>query len=360
MSALQGPDGAPMRIGVLRALQLGDLLCAVPALRALRHAHPEAWIVLIGLPWANAFAQRFNRLIDAFVAFPGYPGLPERPADPAAYPRFVAQARAMRFDAVLQLHGSGEISNAIAFDLGARSTAGFHSPTAASPDPARFRPWPTSGSEVERCLALTDFLGMPRRGDALEFPLSDGEHADAQALCDAHGLRAGAFVCVHPGARLASRRWPVERFAALARYLDSAGQRVVVTGTRDEQALCARLAAEAGAIDFCDRTPLGVLAALVSRARLVVCNDTGISHIAAALRTPSVVVSCGADPARFAPADRARHRVLACMTACRPCMHANCPTAHECATGLELSAVMRAVSCLLDGRADASSRALAA
>ena len=72
---------APRRIAVFRALQLGDLLCSVPALRALRTALPDAHMTLIGLPWAHAFAARYADLIDAFEAFPGARGFPEQPED---------------------------------------------------------------------------------------------------------------------------------------------------------------------------------------------------------------------------------------------------------------------------------------
>src|SRR5688572_16862307 len=88
----------PRRIVVLRALQLGDLLCAVPAFRALRAALPDSEIVLIGLPWARSFVERYPHYLDGFREFPGFPGLPERPPQLERIAGFLAEIRAERFD----------------------------------------------------------------------------------------------------------------------------------------------------------------------------------------------------------------------------------------------------------------------
>ena len=294
-----------MRIAVFRALQLGDMLCAVPTLRALRAAYPDAEVTLVGLPWAHAFCERFAHLVDAFVEFPGFPGLPEQPARLGEFPRFVSTAQSAEFDLAVQLHGSGEITNPLVLALAARETAGFHPPGGWCPDSERFLPWPATGSEVRRLLALADHLGWPRRGDALEFPL---EPEDFERL----PLPNGDYVCIHPGARLEVRRWPADEFASVADALAGRGLEVVLTGSEAEADLVAAVedAMRAPATNVVGRTTLGGLAALVSRARLVVCNDTGISHVAAAVRAPSVVVVTTSDPDRWAPLDRELHRVV--------------------------------------------------
>ena len=339
-AARPAPFTAPRRVAVFRALQLGDMLCAVPALRALRRALPDSRITLIGLPWAAAFASRFAHLVDDFLAFPGFPGLPETAPDLAALPDFLAAVHAARFDAVIQLHGRGDVTNPLAAAFKAPVHAGFVARGAWCADPARHAAWPETGHEIVRLLSLIDFLGIARAGTALEFPLSAEERERAMRVRTAHGLASAAYVCVHPGARLASRRWPPERFAGVARRVAALGFRVVVTGSAAEATLAARVAhGIPGAVNLAGRTSLGELGGIVAGARLVVCNDTGVSHVAAALRTPSVVVSCGADPWRFAPLDRSCHDVLHERMACRPCQHDHCPIGHPCALAIDVERV---------------------
>jgi len=332
------------RIAIFRALALGDLLCATPAWRALRHAWPNAEFTLVGLPWARELVRRMS-LIDRFIEFPGYPGLPERAFDAAGLPRFLARMRAERFDLLLQMHGSGSISNPLMAACDARHTAGFVAPGGWCAEPALHAPWPSQGHEIERMLTLTDYLHLPRRGCDMEFPLGDEDRAALEAAWP--GRRSvRSYVCVHAGAQLPSRRWATERFATVARELHAAGHTVVLTGTPGERALVESLKARMGApvVDLCGRTTLGSLGALIEGARLLLCNDTGVSHVAAALGTRSVVVSSGADVTRWSPLDHVRHQVVWHDTPCRPCTYRECPWSHACADGVSEHRVMRAVA----------------
>ena len=333
------------RVVVFRALMLGDLLCATPALRALRQGLPGARLSLVGLPWARALAARLD-MVDEFIPFPGWPGLTEVPApDLRVLSVFLAQLQSRGFDLAVQLHGSGSVVNPLVAAFGARQLAGFADAQAWVPpgEEERFAPWPAQGTEVERLLGLTDHLGLPRRGQQLDFPLQPRDREAARALLAP--LRGQPYAVVHAGAQLPSRRWGDERFAAVADALAAEGLAVVLTGTAVEAGLTARVAQamHAPALDLAGRTDLWTLGAVVDDAALVLCNDTGLSHVAAALRTPSVVVSSGGDAARWAPADRARHRVLWQGLPCRPCANLQCPIGHPCATGVAVDAVRVAV-----------------
>lgn len=325
------------RIAVFRALMLGDMLCAVPALRALRGAFPNARITWLGLEPTRPMLARLPHLVDDFLALPGFPGLPEVPCERDALPAFFAAAKRRRFDLALQMHGSGAIVNPLVAALGARHTAGFFDAIAPLPraDRALYAPWPERGHEIARLLALIDHLGLERAGVELEFPLDPADRAARVALDLPRDSRP--YVCLHAGAQLASRRWPVDRFAAVADALAAQGRTVVLTGAASEAALVRALedAMTRPAVNVAGRTTLGALGALLEGAEALVCNDTGVSHIAAALGCPSVVVSCGADVARWAPIDRDRHCVLWQTMPCRPCAHASCPVGHGCALAVE-------------------------
>jgi len=193
------------------------------------------------------------------------------------------------------------------------------------------------------------FLGMGTRGEELDLPVRADEQRRFRELAAVHRLQRHRYVCLHPGAHLPSRRWPEERFAQVGDWLAEQGFAVVITGKDDERATIAKLrsAMRAPVVDLVGATNLGMLAALIADARLLVSNDTLTSQIAAATRTPSVVVFAGSDPERWAPLDHERHQVVHHPVICRPCVHVECPFAHPCAAAVTAEHVVQRARSLL-------------
>ncbi len=301
------------RVVVVRALRgLGDFLCVVPALRSLRLAAPQAHITLVGLSSSRPLVSRFSPYIDELLPFPGFPGIPEEVVEVARLPQFFVEAQARQFDLAIQMHGNGALMNPFTVMLGAKGNAGYHAPGAYCPDPSGYLTLNESDHEVRRWLRLLAHLGVPGRGEDLEFPLEPADWDGLATVPEASALATLRYVAVHPGASEAARRWSPENFAAVADHFARDGYRVVLTGTADEADVAADVAKRMryGAINVAGRTNLGMLAALLSKASLLVSNDTGVSHLAAALRVPSVIVFMASDPRRWAPLDRQLHRVV--------------------------------------------------
>lgn len=341
------------KVAVFRALNLGDMLCAVPALRALRQAIPQTHICLVGLPAARPVLERFPECVDEFIEFPGHPAFPERAVQYQSLPAFYRDMRAQRFDLVLQLHGSGQASNTIVQAMEPDVWAGF----VVHPDdaePGRLMPWPDTLPEIHRYLALMNYVGVDAVDDTMTFPVNDVDRDEANALIRHYGLDADRLVVVHPGARLASRRWLPERYRQVVSALLDKGWQPVITGSDAEAGLGQQLADRCGpgCVNLCGKTSLGSLAALLQQARLLICNDTGVSHVAAGVRTRSVVIACGSDVARWRPLDQGLHTVVHASLECRPCAFDVCPIGHQCARQITVDTILTHVYWQLDkGRA---------
>ena len=347
------------RIVVFRALQLGDLLVAIPAFRALRHRFPHAEITLLGLPWAASFVQRFACYIDRFVEFVGYPGIVEVPVSARRTERFLTEQRAYRYDVALQMHGSGQTSNPFVLALGASVTVGYYEETLGG---LTFgAPYPHDQHEIERNLTLVALLAHGTRtgeetmdanknvlhrdvvtqglygNTTLEFPLFAGDYAEAEALLRSfrHGNRP--LIGLHPGARPPARRWPAAYFAnvadTLARRLDA---QILLTGGPDEAETVQTVidAMHTSALSLVGKTSLGGLAAVMGKLDLFISNDTGPSHVACAVDCPSITLFGPADVQRWAPLDRQKHSIARHPVACSPCGYWECPIDHRCLHGL--------------------------
>lgn len=299
----------PQKIAVFRALQLGDMLCSIPAIRALRQAYPDAEITLLGLPWAGTFVQRFYRYFDRFIHFPGYPGLPEQEYDESAFRHFLEEMQAEAFDLLLQMQGNGTIVNQLLSTFNAASLAGFHNKESHMDSPL-FMEYPEYKHEIERHCALMRHLGIPATNEELEFPLLPQDYNELAQM--ALPLRTGRYVCIHPGSRGAWRQWPPQYFAILADHCAEKGLDLVITGIAAEKDITREVikCLHHPAIDLTGRTSLGALGALLKDAFMLVANCTGVSHVAAALHTPSVIISMDGEPYRWASLNKSLHKTI--------------------------------------------------
>lgn len=285
---------AAPRLTVLRALGLGDLLTAVPALRALARAYPEHRRLLLAPRWLQPLLPLLGEegggpCLDGLVEVDGLG------ADPAALPR--------RPEVAVDLHGRGPQSHRLLLGSRPRRLLGFRHPEV--PESAGMPAWEPDEHETGRWCRLLRECGLaadPGELDLLPPPLDD-----------LPGWAIGATL-LHPGAASAARRWPPERWAAVARAELEAGREVLVTGSRRELGLARAIAATAG-LDprrqLAGRTDLRCLTALVAAAGTVVCGDTGVAHLATALGTPSVLLFGPTSPRHWGPPPgRGIHRVL--------------------------------------------------
>ncbi|MDT0424273.1 MULTISPECIES: glycosyltransferase family 9 protein [Streptomyces] len=278
------PSSPPPTTLVLRALGLGDLLAGVPALRALRRARPDHRLVLAAPPALREAAHASGAVDELFPAEAPGRGVPDLRHWPGPAPALA-----------VDLHGTGPESHRA---LAALSPARLLSYSGPRP-PAS----PPRGDDHERVLwcRLLTAHGIP------------ADPADLLLTPPTARSPAPGAVVVHPGANAPAREWPAERYAEVIRALRADGRRVVITGGPDEKDLVARLGRAAGIPDddlFPGTLSFGTLAALLSRAALLLSSDTGPAHLAVACATPSVTLFGPVPPWRWGPPEEPRHAAL--------------------------------------------------
>ena len=361
------PGGFPLRDPDIRRVALvrlrvglGDLLCSAPALRELAAFRPDVEVTLITWPEMAGVVERLGNVAE-LLPFPGVDGIPERVPDPATWPAaweaFTAAAHAREFDLALQAYGNNPAANRVAASLGARRVGGF-APAGWQPqrDPELHLPYPDTEHEVRRHLLLLERLGMPLTAgsERMELPVTAAEEQAHAARLAGLSLEPDRYAVLHPGASASTRMWPLEAYAEVAARLARAGLTVVVTGSAGERPLVEALVAQARTrvpaavpvLDLCDRTDLAGLALLLRDAAVLVGNDTGTAHLAAAVGARAVTVFQPGDPRRWAH-QGPRSRALVPDVPCAPCPHLECPIDFRCSRSTTPDHVVAAVGDLL-------------
>lgn len=319
---------------------VGDMVMAQCLFSALKQIRPQAAIDVIAPAWAAPLLARMpevRRRIEVATK-PGRLGLVERW-------RFGRAIRG-RYDTAYVLPGSWK-SALIPFLAGIRTRIGHR--------------------REMRYGLLTDIVPLPQelkrrtaeayfslaRGGAFRFPRLSVDTENQAALLQRHGLVQKKFVALMPGAEFGpAKRWPGRHYAGFARAMMEKGFSVALLGSKSDAPVTAEIAALApGSIDLAGHTRLEDAIDLIAAARLAVSNDSGLMHVAAAVRTPIVAVYGSTSPRNTPPLSNDRELVWLGL-ACSPCHSKICPLGHlNCLNTLDVPLVTAAADRLLESQA---------
>ena len=280
----------------------GETLFVTPLLRALRWQRPEAFIATLGWPQCRDVLlanPHINELMD-YDERGVHRGL-------VGKWRVVRDLRARRFDSAFIVRKSLSRSLLLAA-AGIRTRVGFANPKSGWLLTHRVPSPKVPTHKALSYLPLLEIVGLTVESGPYpyEYVVRDEERRAAREMLRASGAAGDGtpVILLHPGANWPHKRWAPERFAALGERLAATQQvQIVVTGGPDDAELVASIAQRMrqSAMTLAGRTTLRQLAAVLEQAQLVVSNDTGVLHIAAALRRPVVALYGPTSPTLTGP-----------------------------------------------------------
>jgi lipopolysaccharide heptosyltransferase II len=327
--------GRAERVLAVRLDNAGDVLMTTPALRALAQSRPGRRVTLLTSP-AGAEAARLVPEVGEVIVYEA-PWLKATPPRDSAQPdlEMTERLRRERFDAavIFTVYSQNPLPSALLCYLAGIPLRLAH----CRENPYQLlTDWihetePEDGvrHEVERQLDLVAHVGCTTADRRLSLAIPAEACVRASALLDRSGVdRTRPWAVLHPGATAPSRRYPSEQFAEVARGLRDAGWQLVLTGKPEEEPDAAevRRAAE-DAVSLVGRLDFAALAAVISMAPILVSNNTGPVHIAAAVGTPVVDLYALTNPQHTPWA--VPNRVLFHAVPCAPCYRSVCPEGHH-------------------------------
>ncbi len=285
---------------------LGDVVLAQPALRAICKHYPDADISVFGRAWLQELLPFLNL---------GH--------DKLQYQNLLPQG----VDAVFLFPNSFR-SAWQALKSKARQRVGFRKDGRSLLLTHGYKPRVDLMTQHHRhyYLDLLQQHGIPTPFDSVALQAPHDAAQQAAALLEAHDIRVDKMICVAPGAQFgAAKRYPAEAYAVVLQHLSQQGWDIVVLGTeaeRDIAAQCLKLA-QGKVWNAAGETSLTQALQLVSVAKLMLCNDSGLMHVAAGLGVPTVAMFGATNPARTSPSGK-RVSVLYQPAKCSPCLQREC------------------------------------
>lgn len=344
-------NGDDQRILIIKPSSLGDVVHALPTLQALRARFPRAHIAwLVKQQWAGLL-ERAEGLDQVWPLKPGVTGwLSEVP-----------RLRAAGFGLAVDLQGLFR-SGAMAWLAGCPARIGFAAGREGSPAFYTHRVSMTSSylHAVDRYLQVAAALGASIEPTP-EFrlrPLPE-DRREVADLLSCHGLQPGEpWMALSVSARWVTKRWPPEFFAATADRIqqERLAAVVLIGGPADRPMVeSVKQLMQTKPADLTGLTGLSLLPALLESAALLLANDSGPLHVAAAIGTPVVTVYGPTSPVLNGPYGNG-HRVLTSEVPCRPCFSRTCRSdiRLQCLKSIAPDQVVEAVRRLLQAKLHAA------
>src|SRR5438067_7358157 len=336
------------RVLVVRLRSIGDTVLATPSLDALRRFLPDAQIDIRLESWVAPVLEGFDAMDNIITVERG---------STASRARVARRLRAARYDVAYNLHG-GTTATILIRAAGARHRVGFSSYqysrllNHAAPPPTEI--WGMAKTHsVEQQLALLGWTGVPV-SDRPPTRLTVTEQAAssvAERLRAAHVDEAKPLALIHPAAAFDTKQWATANFARVIEDLSVRGFNCVTIAAPNEQQVITNLIEHTSArlTAFTDLS-LPEVTALAARSRLFVGNDSGIAHIAAAIRTPSVVIFGSSNVAHWRPWTVAPAEIVREELPCQPCPGYFCAEfdAPECIRRVTVERVTAVVAHMLE------------
>ena len=327
----------PEKIVIRGPNWVGDAVLAIPALKAVRERFPQSEITLLVRPWvaglftAAPFVDRVWR--------------EEKPSSLAEWTRIVREVRSRGFDLALLLPNSFE-SALMMFLARVPNRVGYATDGRTWMLTNSIEPSTNRRHQIHYYLDLAKAIRAETDNPPIEIAATDEERRDARSLLAAEGIARGArFLVLNPGAAYGSaKRWHEDRFADVADILAAEMELgVAMIGSESERPIAEQIGArmKSPSAVLSGRTSLETLVGVLAESSLMITNDSGPMHIAAALGVPTVAVFGSTDERVTSPFGR-RTRVVKNPVECSPCLLRECPIDHRCMNGVSVDDVCRA------------------
>ncbi|MCC6212803.1 MAG: asparagine synthase (glutamine-hydrolyzing) [Burkholderiales bacterium] len=343
--------GTARRICVYRIGSIGDILCTLPAVRAVRQAYPDAHLtyfsspggrgmvgapeVLAGIDWIDEVLPYYGDDIDSI----------------AGRLALLRALRARRIDIWVELPNNLSSVYRQVRDMLFTRLAGVGWATGWSVDTIRFGAAAQTihrrfENEVERVLNVVRHAGIEVSEADFGLPRRPSTEATVSARLEAALGPAEMVAALAPGAKRETNRWPLERFIEVGRFMREAGAKVAVLGGAGDAVDCRRIAdgIGAGAASFAGQLSIAESAELLRRCAVLACVDSGVQHMASAVGTPTVsLFSFWQMRGKWRPYG-ARNVVLQKWVDCHTCMLQRCPRDNLCMRRIQATEVASALA----------------